>query len=91
VIASGGAGTADHAREALADGHADAVALASIVHYHAVQALPVPEGTREGNTEYLRAMRTPSRIAPCPVGEVADHLAGAGYSTRSTMARHVGA
>jgi imidazole glycerol-phosphate synthase subunit HisF len=91
VVASGGAGMADHVREALADGHADAVAVASIVHYHAVQVLPVLEGTREGNTEYLRAMRTPSKISPCPVGEVADHLAGAGFLTRATMSRHVGA
>jgi len=33
VIASGGAGTADHLVDGVIDGHADAVLIASIVHY----------------------------------------------------------
>ena len=33
VIASGGAGTLEHLREAIVDGHADAVLVASIAHY----------------------------------------------------------
>jgi len=33
VIASGGAGTAEHLAEGVIDGHADAVLVASIVHY----------------------------------------------------------
>jgi len=33
VIASGGAGTLEHLREAIADGHADAVLVASIAHF----------------------------------------------------------
>lgn len=33
VIASGGAGTLEHLREAVVDGHADAVLVASIAHY----------------------------------------------------------
>jgi cyclase len=33
VIASGGAGSAEHLSEAVIDGHADAVLIASIVHY----------------------------------------------------------
>ena len=33
VIASGGAGTLEHLREAVVDGHADAVLVASIAHF----------------------------------------------------------
>jgi cyclase len=33
VIASGGAGTLEHLYQAIADGHADAVLVASIAHY----------------------------------------------------------
>jgi cyclase len=33
VIASGGAGTAEHLSDAVLEGHADAVLIASIVHY----------------------------------------------------------
>jgi cyclase len=33
VIASGGAGTCDHIREALTDGRAEAALLASLLHY----------------------------------------------------------
>jgi len=33
VIASGGAGTLEHLREAIVDAHADAVLVASIAHF----------------------------------------------------------
>jgi cyclase len=33
VIASGGAGTLEHLYEAITEGHADAVLVASIAHY----------------------------------------------------------
>jgi cyclase len=36
VIASGGMGTAEHLVEAVRDGHADAVAMADVLHYRRV-------------------------------------------------------
>ena len=47
VIASGGAGTAEHLADAVIDGHADAVLIASIVHYGTVHG-PRAEGPHGG-------------------------------------------
>lgn len=91
VIASGGAGGANHVREAIVDGGADAVAVASLFHYYALQKLPIPDATGgEGNTEYLRAGRPPSeRLQPCAITDVAASLLEAGFETRSTAARRI--
>ncbi len=37
VVASGGAGTVEHVRDVAVDGHAQAVCLASVLHYHLVR------------------------------------------------------
>lgn len=42
VIASGGAGSLEHIRAVLADGHADAVAIGSMLHYHLLRHGLVP-------------------------------------------------
>lgn len=54
VIASGGAGRSDHVADAILTGHADAVAVASILHYHYVRTHPM-EGdySAEGNIQHL--------------------------------------
>jgi cyclase len=89
VIASGGAGTLDDVRDALVRGRADAVAIASMLHYHVVQTLPRPErDAAEGNTEFLRSGRPAGRrIVPAALAEIAGHLAAAGFVTRATPAR----
>ena len=55
VIASGGAGTLEHLYEAIADGHADAVLVASIAHYGTF--------TIREMTEYLAGRGIPVRIS----------------------------
>jgi len=54
VIASGGAGTADHLREALVDGCADAVLAASIFHFRHL--------TLPGVKSYLSELSIPIRV-----------------------------
>jgi cyclase len=56
VIASGGAGTADHVRAAIAEGGADAALVAGILH--------------DGTTT-VRALKDGMRVANLPVREVA--------------------
>jgi imidazole glycerol-phosphate synthase subunit HisF len=86
VIAAGGAGTIRHVTDALVDGRADAVAVASILHYHAVRQLAVHElGIAEGNTEFLRSGRLPNRdLQPVTIAELAAGIAEAGFVTRTT-------
>ncbi len=60
VIACGGAGDAGHLAEVAREGKADAVALASVLHYDLVRRFPA-EGPRlqeEGNTEFLEGRRS---------------------------------
>ncbi len=56
VIACGGAGTAEHIRDVIFEGKADAVSLASILHYGHVKKIRYSANSypREGNTEFLR-------------------------------------
>jgi imidazole glycerol-phosphate synthase subunit HisF len=49
VIASGGAGTLDHFREALAEGGADAALAASLFHYRQISVTQVKQYLREHN------------------------------------------
>src|SRR5215813_12254373 len=76
VIAAGGAGVVRHVTDALVEGHADAVAVASILHYHAVGALPPPEDDVEGNTEFIRSGRPPNReLKPVTIADLASAVA----------------
>ena len=87
VIASGGAGTRQHVAQVVDAGRADAVAIASMLHYGAVDHLPRLLDLPEGNVEFLRSGRPPFKtIHPCTIGDVAATLAAKGWSTRSTMA-----
>ena len=54
VIASGGAGTLEHLYEGIADGHADAVLIASIAHYGTYSIRQIKE--------YLAAQGIPVRL-----------------------------
>lgn len=75
VIAAGGAGSASHVVEVMEEGHADAVALASILHYRAVRELPMPAAGREGNLNFLQGGTIPKRIHPEEIATIAALLA----------------
>ncbi len=76
VIACGGAGTVDHVREVVTEGQADAVALASLLHYEYIQSHPFEEDAsrKEGNVEFLRKRVSFSKIQPVTLGEIREHL-----------------
>jgi cyclase len=88
VIASGGAGSIDHVVAALSDGCADAVAIASALHYRALELLPRPETSGlGGNTEFLRSGRPAlAAVQPFTLDEVAERLSGEGFQSRSARA-----
>ena len=56
VIAGGGAGSVAHVHEVIADGCADAVSVASILHYNCIRAGRHTDDSydEEGNIEFLR-------------------------------------
>lgn len=64
VIASGGAGCMDDIKEVIIDGKADAVSIASMLHYDFIKKHPVKRELfmEEGNIEYLQSGRSFSKI-----------------------------
>jgi cyclase len=62
VIACGGAGSVDDVVAVVRDGHADAVSMATILHYgYLATAAQHDFSPDEGNTEFLRGLRSRSR------------------------------
>lgn len=85
VIAGGGAGTASHVSDVIEEGHADAVAVASLLHYHLVKTLPHDSDafTAEGNIEFLRKGGGASgKVEGCGLAELKKHLEGRGIDVR---------
>lgn len=77
VIASGGAGSAAHVADVIERGGADAVALASLLHYDVFRRV-VKDGVgyAEGNTHFLRTGEGYSRVEALPVRELKRYLEG---------------
>ena len=83
VIACGGAGTLDHAVLAISDGRADAVCLASLLHYGSIRRrTDHGDFSSGGNTEYLRNWREFSRIQDATLPQIKSHLLAHGVPCR---------
>jgi len=84
VIASGGGGQLDHIRAVILEGHANAVCLASMLHYgHARRSSGDEDYSQEGNTEYLRAgAGVQKRIASISIPEMKGWLVEQGIACR---------
>jgi imidazole glycerol-phosphate synthase subunit HisF len=87
VIACGGAGRMEHIKEAIVNGKADAVSLASILHYDFVQHKTIDEGAYfvEGNLEYIMSGRTFSKIKPASLQQVKSFLLEHRMPCRDTL------
>jgi cyclase len=83
VIACGGAGTPAHVLEVVQDGKADAVCLASLLHYDVLRHHEPDTGAfGEGNVEYLRSGRSFSPIQEAGLAEVKGYLTERGVRCR---------
>lgn len=75
VIACGGAGSVDHILRVVQEGKADAVSIASVLHYHfSLNHEPEGDFSGEGNTEFLRHRRPFSKIKPASVSQIKNFL-----------------
>ena len=89
VIAAGGAGTPHHVAEVVTEGHADAVCMASLLHYAAIAQFEYdhPRDFQvEGNTEFLKRAGKFGRVEPASVAEVKAVLAERGIECRPVPA-----
>lgn len=77
VIAGGGAGKLAHVQQVISDGQADAVCLASILHYNYARICRYSPGefAEEGNTESLRKGARFSTIEDTTIPELKGFLA----------------
>ena len=90
VIASGGAGSVEHVRAVISDGSADAVCVASMLHYHLLEHMEAADYVEEGNTDFLkrkvpltsRSDHTRRGIEPIALGELKRQLAQARIEVR---------
>lgn len=83
VIACGGAGNAGHLISAVRDSVADAVSVASVLHYRYIREnYSAQDFTTEGNVEFLRSRRDFTRVEGATLEELKLQLGHAGVETR---------
>ncbi len=84
VIAGGGAGSIGDVYDVIAQGKADAVSVASILHYAAIKQFEhrQEDFSAEGNTEFLRRGGAFSKIQEATITEIKAHLIERGMPCR---------
>jgi len=83
VIACGGAGKLEHIRQVISQGKADAVAVASILHYDFIRNNKVEfDAAKEGNIEFLKSGKIFSKIEPANLLAIKDYLHKKGFLCR---------
>ncbi len=83
VVASGGAGSPDDVYQAIQEGGADAVVIASMLHYDFIQRHKVSGNfTEEGNIEFLKEGAVSSKITPSNIMEIKKYLKEKGVEVR---------
>lgn len=71
VVACGGAGTLDHIRDVVSRGAADAVCIASLLHYDLLKRMGTDyRAGEEGNVEFLKQARNFSKVSGAAVGDI---------------------
>lgn len=68
VIAHGGAGSPDDIIKVIKEGKADAVSIASILHYGTIKNHSFERETEEGNSEFLKKNSVYGKITPYDLG-----------------------
>jgi len=83
VIALGGAGTLTHVAEVITAGQADAVSMASLLHYDFVRERSLSgDYSEEGNIEFLKRGKISLKVEPAGISTVKDFLVTKGISCR---------
>jgi cyclase len=91
VIAGGGAGKVTDVSDVLIRGKAEAVALASILHYNFIRdnSATGEDYTKEGNIEFLKRGKTFSKIQDATLDEIKCHLSGQGINCRYPLVKSI--
>ena len=88
VIAHGGAGNIKHIRAVIENGQADAVSMASILHYRTIRELGKKgKFENEGNLEFLKSGLSFSKIEATGLFEIKEFLFQQGVACRNMIKR----
>lgn len=83
VVACGGAGNALDIYQVITEGGADAVIIASALHYDYIQSSPLSKNFKEeGNIEFLKKGVNYSKIKPTNIADIKKYLKDKGISVR---------
>ena len=82
VIACGGAGTAAHVSDVIRDGRADAVSMASLLHYHVLANEAVPLAEQYGIGQTADQRNPAARIDPISLPGLKSFLDERGFDVR---------
>lgn len=82
VVACGGAGSEKDIAEVILEGGADAVTIASMLHYGFIQKNRKVLQESEGNVEFLKSGRTFSKITPATIPQIKKYLSEKGIVCR---------
>ncbi|WP_428741976.1 imidazole glycerol phosphate synthase subunit HisF [Tenacibaculum sp.] len=74
VIAHGGAGSMEDILRVIKEGRADAVSIASILHYGVIETNNFKGGEKDGNTEFLKNDRKFKKITPQDLNKIKEYL-----------------
>lgn len=75
VIAHGGAGCMEDIKSVIGKGKADAVSIASMLHYECINVNTIRgDYNTEGNIEFLKTGRSSSKINPVKIPEIKEYL-----------------
>ncbi len=76
VIAHGGAGSPENVYEVITAGRADAVSIASVLHYDLIgkQDMLADDYSDEGNIEFLKSRKCFSKISPSSIPAIKNEL-----------------
>lgn len=83
VIACGGAGTKEHIRDVIIEGSADAVSIASVLHYNCIKHMEAGDDfSGEGNIEFLTNKKVFTRVQDVSIGDIKRYLGSSGIDCR---------
>lgn len=83
VIASGGPGRPEDIKQVIVEGHADAVAIASMLHYDILKKLkPNLDSFTEGNVEFLKSGRIFTKFDSVSMAYIKKYLVDEGVQCR---------
>lgn len=75
IVACGGAGNLDHILQVIKDGKADAVCIASVLHYELIEKIKTTNNFKEeGNTEFLSSGRNFSKVELLNIDKIKKYL-----------------